>query len=402
MKLVTTVLLLFLLQACKHPLVIVGEGDIVDLNHSGYGCTLEQSQNGDAACENNVQGDYLVNYTAIPRTGWRFDHWEGSCGHLSEAPNCRFDVLAAWASYWDEIIDVPIPPLTAVFVQDETTERGFEARYDFNQSLDDEGASYPGTNYLFTEWVDIVNTGSTYRDFSNPEPDYGTDGDTNYLHLDWDDFLGFESGVLPLMDLDQPARIDLRFQFHVQEPVVNTSPCCPTAIQRHVLSSNSGDQRDLGFSLQIIKEGEDTYFLILIVGDGRSFLTNNEAGFSEGYRFRLLRVNPDEWISVNFTFKLATPGEERITGFVNGASFTGYLNNPDKMYGPALKRHLEGVVVGRSPDQTYAQFCEEFGCFDWGLYLGQDVGVDAPTLFLGGYPTMETHNAEIDLTIDQL
>ncbi len=41
MRYLTPLLLMFILQACKHPLGIVGDGDIVDLNGGPYGCTLE-------------------------------------------------------------------------------------------------------------------------------------------------------------------------------------------------------------------------------------------------------------------------------------------------------------------------------------------------------------------------
>ncbi len=107
-----------LLGASRHPLAIVGKGDIVDLNGTSFGCTLEQYQVADIACtENDIQGDYLVNYVPTPRTGWEFSHWKGSCGHLSEPPNCRFDVPAVWVNYWDTEIGVPIPTLTAVFTE---------------------------------------------------------------------------------------------------------------------------------------------------------------------------------------------------------------------------------------------------------------------------------------------
>ncbi len=49
------------LQACKHPLGIVGEGDIVEVGNTGRGCSLEQFRVGDPACtENEITGDYLV------------------------------------------------------------------------------------------------------------------------------------------------------------------------------------------------------------------------------------------------------------------------------------------------------------------------------------------------------
>ena len=65
MRVFTTLAVILLLQACKHPLAIVGEGDIVDANNSGHGCTHEQFQAQDTACsENEVSGNYFVNYKA--------------------------------------------------------------------------------------------------------------------------------------------------------------------------------------------------------------------------------------------------------------------------------------------------------------------------------------------------
>lgn len=119
MRVLSSLALLLLLQACKHPLAIEGEGDIVDVSGNGFGCTLEQYQSGDVACENDVQGDYYANYSAVPRPGWMFSHWDGSCGHLTEEPNCRFDVGSLFVSFWDLTYSaIPIPELTAVFVLD--------------------------------------------------------------------------------------------------------------------------------------------------------------------------------------------------------------------------------------------------------------------------------------------
>ena len=116
-RLLGSLVFVLILSACKHPLAIQGEGDIVDLNGGSFGCTLEQFSQGAAACENDVKGDYFVNYSAIPRDGWRFDRWEGDCGGVSEAGNCRFDVSAAGVSLWDEKHkDKSVAPLTAVFL----------------------------------------------------------------------------------------------------------------------------------------------------------------------------------------------------------------------------------------------------------------------------------------------
>ncbi len=105
------------LQACKHPLAIVGEGDIVDANNSGRGCTLEQFQARDTACtENEVNGDYFVNYEAVARPGWRFVRWDGPCSPDSDFQHCRFQIAKAGVEWWDKTYpDNKIPPSTAVF-----------------------------------------------------------------------------------------------------------------------------------------------------------------------------------------------------------------------------------------------------------------------------------------------
>jgi hypothetical protein len=105
------------LQGCKHPLAIEGEGDIVDANKSGHGCTLEQFQAQDTACtENEVSGDYYVNYKAVPRPGWRFVRWDGPCPPDSDFLHCRFQVSKATVEWWEEAHpDTEIPPSTAVF-----------------------------------------------------------------------------------------------------------------------------------------------------------------------------------------------------------------------------------------------------------------------------------------------
>jgi YD repeat-containing protein len=105
------------LQACKHPLAIVGEGDIVDANNSGHGCTLEQFQAQDTACtENEVSGDYIVNYKAVPRSNWRFVRWEGPCSPQSDFQHCSFNISEAGVAWWEEMYpESEIPPSTAVF-----------------------------------------------------------------------------------------------------------------------------------------------------------------------------------------------------------------------------------------------------------------------------------------------
>ncbi|MGK0373115.1 MAG: hypothetical protein ACJAW1_003386 [Glaciecola sp.] len=103
---------LLLLQACGHPLEIVGEGDIVDLNGSDHGCTLEQFQLQDEACtKNTVVFDYDVNFQAIPREGWTFIGWDGVCKDKGTA-TCRLKVPASGVKLnWFKVM----PATVAVF-----------------------------------------------------------------------------------------------------------------------------------------------------------------------------------------------------------------------------------------------------------------------------------------------
>ncbi|MEM0955445.1 MAG: cytochrome-c peroxidase [Pseudomonadota bacterium] len=105
------------LSACKHPLAIEGEGDIVDLNGSAHGCTLEEFQVQDVACtDNEVLTDYNVHYAAVPRAGWRFVRWENGCLADSTGDNCIISIPAAVVTQFD--LDFPglqLPALTAVF-----------------------------------------------------------------------------------------------------------------------------------------------------------------------------------------------------------------------------------------------------------------------------------------------
>ena len=157
MRILASLTIILLLHACRHPLAIEGEGDIIDLNASGFGCTLEQFQSAHPACENNVQGDYLVNYSVEPNEGWEFSHWEGSCGAGSIPPNCKFDVPGAWVAYWDaNFAEVPIPTLTAVFTAvdsdgDGVADLNDEFPGDSSESVDTDGDGVGDNADLFPE-----------------------------------------------------------------------------------------------------------------------------------------------------------------------------------------------------------------------------------------------------------
>jgi hypothetical protein len=109
-----------LLSACKHPLEIEGQGDIIELNNGIRGCALEEYAKEFPRCTNNeIFQDETAIYQALPRAGWSFSHWDGSCAKDSPEPNCKLEYSGAWAELWDENYpDQAGPALKAVFIED--------------------------------------------------------------------------------------------------------------------------------------------------------------------------------------------------------------------------------------------------------------------------------------------
>ena len=101
---------LCLLQACSHPIEIVGEGDVS--SDQGRSCSLEDFQLGADDCAVNlVYSDYLLTYTAEPRPGWIFDRWGNYCSDATDN-TCSFDIPEeAVRKYWGQTAK----PLQAVF-----------------------------------------------------------------------------------------------------------------------------------------------------------------------------------------------------------------------------------------------------------------------------------------------
>ena len=95
-------LLTCLVSACYHPLEIVGQGDIVSSTGT-RNCSFEEQP-----CENMVEGEYSVTYTAVPRDGWTFVGWE-NCGH--QFPQCTFDLSQEVVEQFPELS----VPLRAIF-----------------------------------------------------------------------------------------------------------------------------------------------------------------------------------------------------------------------------------------------------------------------------------------------
>ena len=110
---------LMLLYACKHPLAIEGEGDIVERLSGDRGCTLEEFRDGSSRCTDNevLEGAYDVSYKPVPRPGWEFSGWEGlKCGRRSRGDNCDYFASAESVATWEAAVpDYASPPSTAVF-----------------------------------------------------------------------------------------------------------------------------------------------------------------------------------------------------------------------------------------------------------------------------------------------
>jgi hypothetical protein len=180
-KIVTVLLTAGLVQACKHPLIIVGNGDIVDLNQSGYGCTLEQFEAQDKACiENRVVGDYDVNYTGIARAGSSLVRWQGACAKDSVVPNCELKVSAETVEKFRD--EENVPSTQAVFCEDTSIS--------YSQNFEDmtPGSGYPPNDLEADGWL-IFGAEYSVNPYTNPgqEPtgSYGpfgaADGDPGSL-----------------------------------------------------------------------------------------------------------------------------------------------------------------------------------------------------------------------------
>ncbi len=105
MKKILIITSIFLLHACKHPLAIEGEGDIVERLAGERGCTLEEFREEAPRCTDNevVSEEYIVSYQPVPRDGWEFAAWENlNCDKASEGNNCDYNVSASLATLWEE------------------------------------------------------------------------------------------------------------------------------------------------------------------------------------------------------------------------------------------------------------------------------------------------------------
>ena len=116
-----TLLFALLLAACRHPLVIKGDGDIIELNAGARGCALEEFRAQWARCTDNaVSNNETVRYRALPRSGWRFTRWDGYCAAESRGKDCEIIYDKASIEWWEEFFpDQGAAPLTAIFARDD-------------------------------------------------------------------------------------------------------------------------------------------------------------------------------------------------------------------------------------------------------------------------------------------
>ena len=105
------------LMACRHPLFIIGEGDIMSASGE-RDCLLEDFQGAQANCtENTVNGRYKETYFAVPRSGSQFVAWGNYCAKGLPADECDFKASK------QQVQDSPIdeaPPLVAYFREEVT------------------------------------------------------------------------------------------------------------------------------------------------------------------------------------------------------------------------------------------------------------------------------------------
>jgi hypothetical protein len=115
------VVCLSVLSACRHPLAIDGEGDIVETRFGVRGCSLEEFRAGWSRCtDNNVTDTESVVYRGLPRPGWKFSHWTGRCANNPPGEDCPVNYDRKWIDWWeDNYPDVEPKPLTAHFVRDD-------------------------------------------------------------------------------------------------------------------------------------------------------------------------------------------------------------------------------------------------------------------------------------------
>jgi hypothetical protein len=120
-QVVVVLLCVAVLSACRQPLAIVGEGDIIELTEGVRGCSLEEFQAGWSRCtDNDVVDTESVVYRGLPRPGWKFSHWTGRCANDPPGQDCPVKYEKKWIDWWEENYpNVEPRPITAHFVPDD-------------------------------------------------------------------------------------------------------------------------------------------------------------------------------------------------------------------------------------------------------------------------------------------
>jgi len=270
--------------------------------------------------------------------------------------------------------------------------------FEFNESLNSDSGDFVSANLSYKR--DEDRAGQLYSSFVNDTPDFVSDADDSAIQLAWDDYLSFSPNLLENIDVTQPFRFNLRFKASTEGSIINSSPCCASTLSRLLLNTNTGDQRDLGMAVYLDALGDSNskeLTLFINIGDGRSFLTSDPQGQSEGYRFTAGSVLLNQWYDLIVEVNLQNAGKEKLIVNFDGARYTFALDDPNRLDISALKQHFQGRRVGMPPFSVYAEFCQIFECYEQGLGLPE--GMSAPQLFLGGFPDLDPHNATIDVAV---
>jgi hypothetical protein len=154
------------LVACKHPLAIEGEGDIVERLSGERGCTLEEFQASSPRCTDNEvsNDDYIVRYEAVPRPGWRFVGWEGTACDASSAPRfCEYNIAGPWVTFTDNTWPgIGFPATTAVF-------KRISDGYTFTKVVDTDRAAPGGSGNFESFGLPALGDGDVAFDTDNAD-----------------------------------------------------------------------------------------------------------------------------------------------------------------------------------------------------------------------------------------
>jgi hypothetical protein len=123
MRALIALLCALVLSACRHPLEIQGQGDIVERIQGLRGCTYEEFQAGSLKCSDNAATDtgYTVSYEGVPHPGWVFGGWDGTgCSTITPERYCEYDVGGIWTAFinltWPTLA---FPATRAVFLTEQ-------------------------------------------------------------------------------------------------------------------------------------------------------------------------------------------------------------------------------------------------------------------------------------------